>query len=434
MRVLLVNTDLPERQITKTLPLSMYFIAGLLRKYNHEVDVLDPMLYRSKFFNESIYEAILNKSYKTDIICFSVNTFSLGYMLKIIKSLRSSGYNGKIILGGVHPTHEPNDVISNGEIDYVIIGEAENTLPKLLDNIENNKYEILENVFSKHGNGKISNKLYNISNIKKEDYIFPAYDLVPKGAYNTITIEASRGCYGNCTFCSIPNKKCWRGYPIEYVIDNIKNAMNFIEERFCAESICFTDDCFTIDLKRASYLLNTFSEMPIRNYFMLIEARLAHLMNYEVRSAIKKLPNISIQVGIECGYDKGLKKINKGITKEQILKYSKFFYEEGISKSLFYSFIIGFPWETFDDCNKTLDLMCFLKNTYGITVNCSWWLPVPSIEFEILKDLDKTIDNNIFNKNGWVNNRTIFKKSHPLLTETELYNLTQRIANEGLMF
>lgn len=160
---------------------------------------------------------------------------------------------------------------------------------------------------------------------------------------------------------------------------------------------------------------------------MQIEARLFQLKNEKLIDIIREFHNISIQVGIECGYNEGLKRINKGITREQIIESSKIFYEKGIANKIFYSFIIGFPWETVVDIEKTIDLMWYIKNEYGIDINCSWWIPVLSKEFEYLKGIRHSIDNSIFNKNGWVSDGRLFYEMHPNINELEFFKITIRM-------
>lgn len=56
---------------------------------------------------------------------------------------------------------------------------------------------------------------------------------------------------------------------------------------------------------------------------------------------------------------------------------------------------------------------------YNITVNCSWWLPLPSPEFEILKSMQPEIDESLFDTSDWMTNRELFFKIHPYITEKE---------------
>lgn len=46
---------------------------------------------------------------------------------------------------------------------------------------------------------------------------------------------------------------------------------------------------------------------------------------------------------------------------DQITKVSEKLYKWKLSKNLFFSFIVGFPWETVEDCMKTLNFMSLIK-------------------------------------------------------------------------
>lgn len=432
MKILLINNDLPDMGSTKTLPLSMYFIGGLLRKYNHEIEIMDPMLYRTKIINQPFSEVLWDKAKKSDVVCFSVNSFTAGYMLKLSKLLYDKNYSGKVIWGGVHATHYPKELIENLGVDYAIYGEAEKTLPALINCIEYNKEVRIPNVYYKGSQTIKERTLLDLQNMRKRDFIFPAYDLVPNNIYDLLTIEASRGCFGNCTFCSVPNKNFWRPFAKSFILENIKKAIPVIEDKLLRRGIVFTDDCFTMDENRACELLDILYSYNLKDYEILIESRLSQMENENLINKLKEFKNIMIQIGIECGYDYGLKKIKKGINVDQITKVSEKLYKWKLSKNVFFSFIVGFPWETVEDCMKTLNFMSLIKNKYGIKVNCSWWLPVPSIDFEILKSMDNSINIDIFNEYRWIEKPQHFRKARPLLSELDIHLLNEKIYSEQL--
>lgn len=84
-----------------------------------------------------------------------------------------------------------------------------------------------------------------------------------------------------------------------------------MRDKILRKSIIFTDDHFFEDKVRAIEILTKLSVTNIKSYSFLVEAKLKVLLDDNVLSAIKKFPGISVQVGVESGYDEGLKRIKK---------------------------------------------------------------------------------------------------------------------------
>lgn len=100
-------------------------------------------------------------------------------------------------------------------------------------------------------------------------------------------------------------------------------------------------------------------DLGYRDYNALIEARAKHLWDEALLETIKSFDNLHIQIGIESGYDEGLKKVNKEIKVEDILKTVSLLEKYDLCKNVFTSFIIGFPWESKEECLKTIEFAAF---------------------------------------------------------------------------
>lgn len=427
MKILLVNSDFGNITDVKIMPLTMYVIAGILRRYKHDVKVIDPLLYRFHNSLFSIFDFIKKNNFIYDAIAFTVNSLSWSYTKIEIEKLRDNGYKGKIIIGGLHPKYQYLTLLKDQNIDYILIGEAEQSFPLLLDAIEG-KFDfknIQGLVYKYNGQEKIQpvNGYLDIQNTENSEI---AYDLLPNQQYEVMTFESSRGCYGNCTFCSISFKKCWRCYDVNSTVNNMKIAMEVCKNKIKQKAICFTDDCFTTDRFRAKLLLTSFKNLGLTEYQIHLEARLKDLYDPELLSILKEYPKIIIQIGIESGYNEGLKKINKGIQVEDILEISQIIKDNGLNNHVWYSYIVGFPWENIQYCNKTIQNAALIKEKYGISVNCVWWMPVPSELFNEFKQRNPEVDDSFFDIKNWIYNMEIFKKTHPNISENDFQYISKR--------
>jgi hypothetical protein len=82
-------------------------------------------------------------------------------------------------------------------------------------------------------------------------------------------------------------------------------------------------------------------------------------------------------VGAECGYDEGLKRIGKGTTCKILEDSARKLSEKGVAGLFEYSFIIGFPWESRTDVDRTIKFAASLHTHYGTSIVLQWYLSIP---------------------------------------------------------
>ena len=102
---------------------------------------------------------------------------------KIIARCKQSGL--KVIAGGPLFTAEPDEF---GEVDHLVLGEAELTLPLFLEDLKNGR----------------AKKIYRASGFcDLHQTPFPSWDLIRIKKYASMSIQFSRGCPFNCEFCNV---------------------------------------------------------------------------------------------------------------------------------------------------------------------------------------------------------------------------------------
>jgi radical SAM superfamily enzyme YgiQ (UPF0313 family) len=103
--------------------------------------------------------------------------------MEVVK--RCNYFKVPVIAGGPMCTLEPEKISG---VDHLILGEAENTLPAFLSDLESGSLK----------------KIYNINTFP--DLVtspIPRWDLLSLNKYASISIQYSRGCPYNCEFCNI---------------------------------------------------------------------------------------------------------------------------------------------------------------------------------------------------------------------------------------
>ncbi len=294
---------------------------------------------------------------------------------QIISAIRiSQRYHGrvKIVWGGVHPTILPIDTIREDYIDYVIRGDGEAAFFNLLTYLDKGKVE--EQLFLSKTNQNL--KINLLSDLNKSNIDFTVepirkeYFLKRDGLLKAFTLETSRGCSHQCTFChnTILGHK-YRTVDTDYVINSISD----LKQQYEIDGVVFQEDNFFLDVRRVKRIVRRLiQEGNIgwkANSRISYFSRLAEdeaLMGSLIESNCKVL-----QFGIESGSNRILKLINKKITKEEVIVINKKLARFNVK--LRYNFVIGFPTETVAEIKQTIEfidrLMCENPNLEPPFVN-----------------------------------------------------------------
>ena len=192
--------------------LGLEYLASESRKNGHNVSYLDGFL--NGLSNEEIVEIISKEN--PEVVGISPSMDSVNNVLEIAGNLRRNGYGGQIILGGIYASFESDSLLmsANGAIDGVITGEADDSFQAYLasGNLTVPGAVFLENgVVKKIPNEVVPDDLDRLPFPARESLLLVTQRKTPSH------VMGSRGCYGNCSFCSVAcfqkfsSEKRWRG-------------------------------------------------------------------------------------------------------------------------------------------------------------------------------------------------------------------------------
>jgi anaerobic magnesium-protoporphyrin IX monomethyl ester cyclase len=351
---------------TYTMPLGLGYIAAVLEKAGYPVTFIDA--YAKKLSYERLKEAIQETD--PDIIGISCLSDQRTSWVKLIKLIRETDGDIKIVLGGAHPSLMPEQVLIHFQPDAIVIGEGELTMLDLVRN-----WERKADLGSVHGiayfdSGKVvtTNPRERIRDL--DTLPFPAYHMVEMADYSGwsflsmlyemldmrgtpkyASISTSRGCIGNCGYCSSP--LIWkRGWTQRSAI-KIADEMEMLKREYGIEFIIMTDDIFTVDQKRVIALCD---ELIRRDLNLLWGFETAvNLVSPALLHAVKRAGCCCILFGVESASPAVLSKINKRITEEDVVKAFKWTRDAGILAGAF--LMVGNPGETEGSIDKTIALL-----------------------------------------------------------------------------
>jgi len=295
--------------------------------------------------------------------------------LKVASIAKNINKTCHVVLGGPHPTICPEQSILANNIDFIVRGEGEYTILELCQTIEGVSSSNLSHInglsFKRNGKAIHNGPRELIKNL--DDIPFPGRDLVlDPNLYSPddmAVIVTGRGCPFDCGYCSA--QSIWTNKVRYRTIENTINEIKHITNKFSTHSIYFWDDSFTANRKRVIGLCNNIikDKIPIR---WGCTSRV-DLLDDELLTIMKNAGCEKIDIGIESGSERMLKLINKQITVQQVKQSIELIKRHNIKIGAF--FMIGFPEETKQDINCTLDLM---KESKVDSICLSIFTPYPA--------------------------------------------------------
>lgn len=219
------RTDLYKVIITNHFSMALVGLAGALQAAGHDVAIYD-----SFYYTEHNLAYFLGRHSDARWFGISIGASSLWKSAEELACLiKSNNPDGKIVVGGIHPTLFPEDTLKSPYIDFVVVGEGEHTLLELL---RSGTAEGVAGLVYRGREGKIIHNPEREVIENLDSLPLPAYDLIDlsrsrltTGAYKrlpAVMIRASRGCPFSCKFCANPivNRKI-RYKSVEKILDEL---------------------------------------------------------------------------------------------------------------------------------------------------------------------------------------------------------------------
>ncbi len=352
------------------MPYGITSIAAFLEKCGHDVTLANLSSYG---FSKG---AALTLKNAPDVVAVSIFSFNRTESFKYIKELKKKNSKLKIIAGGQHPTFLSEQIqLRYPEIDFIIRGEGELAIKKILD------------LSFKTDNSIITaERIADIDSIPcASQFSGITIGINPNEQYRYII--TSRGCPSNCTYCSSPyfweKKVTYRS--AEKIIDELK----LIRQKYGIIYFSIRDDNFTLNKKRVMEFCHMLDNS--RLYMMWNCQARVDTIDEEMLIAMKRCGLEHIQYGVESGSEKILALYDKRISIEKIKSAAAISRKVGVYLS--YYLMTGMTGETTEDIEYTKKLISETK-PHDVVVSPVAYYPGTKIYSDSIKK--KKINDNIW--------------------------------------
>jgi radical SAM superfamily enzyme YgiQ (UPF0313 family) len=287
-----------------------------------------------------------------------------------------------VIAHGSDATDQAEAYLNNG-VDFVLRGEAEQTLVELCSAIlaDRPHLNIPGLVYLDEAGNTVQSANRSPKNISWNALPKPARELIDLDPYRqawtsahghfSANVVASRGCPYRCNWCAKPiSGDKFQIRPARSV------AMEILElkEMYGVQHIWFGDDVFALNHHWVQDFANEIESMHCALPFK-IQSR-ADLMTHTTVAALKRAGCAEIWMGVESGSQKVLNAMDKGLRVSDVITARSRLADEGIRACYFLQF--GYPGETWEDIQQTIALV---RNTRPDDIGISFSYPLPGTVF-----------------------------------------------------
>ena len=377
MNVTLINPPWQFYTPSKLYPLGVSYLASnLIHNGFADVRIVDLNLELTEptgIFKRSVELVEKTEPQVLGITCWTVH---LLFCLEFVRLYKKRHPDVKIVLGGVHVSFQPEEMMKLCPADIVVRGEGEETLVELIGALDNNRSLDEVQGISFRKDGLVHHTPDRILIKDLDDIPFPAYHLLgpiqryqPLNRRYVFSIVASRGCPYKCIFCSA--NKLWR-YQRRRSPGNILEEIKWITNTFDVGFIRFEDDDLTANREWALELFGLLKEEAIPFDCLTRIDRVDH----ELLKAMCDAGCQGIYHGIESASPRLLKLLRKGFPPWVDNQYIKDLITQEVGLGLVptVSAMIGIPTETKEEVDSTFDLMSELRRLGAKT---QLWIMTP---------------------------------------------------------
>ena len=354
-------------------------LISYLESKGHEVElVYDPALGDNGYLDIPFVNNFLNKivcndklviekvvRFNPDLVAFSAITNLYLPITRLAKKIKKV-LDIPIVIGGIHPTSIPEEVIKDECYDALCIGEGEEPLEELLQRLEKKQsYTDVKNLWVRDASGKIhkNNKRPIISSLDT----LPTADKSLFEKYGALTsqlnIMTTRGCPFECTFCVNSFRNSLYTGEVYLRQRSVKNVIDGIAELLKVhkfKSIRFHDDVFAFNVKWLRDFRDAYSKHVNLPFHCNVTPSTA---KEEILKLLSEAGCTKISMGVQSGSEKiRTKLLHRKHTDEDIIAAAQRIKKYGMKLSAEY--IFGFPEETPEDMWKSLDLNDKLDANY----------------------------------------------------------------------
>lgn len=361
MRLLLVdNMILPDEGSFAHLDvhphLGLLALAAAASADGHDVQIYDPKrLVRAGHlqYDATLYERVASELLATrpDAVGFTSLGCSFLFAVNVAAILKRVEPELPILLGGPHATMLHAEILERfPQFDVIARHECDEIIAPLLARLERRDFERIPGVSWRDAHGvRFTDGKPKVDDLDRLP--LASYDLYPVAelGLELLRIEAGRGCPFHCTFCSTAGffQRSFRLKSPERLV----RELDLLHARYGFRDFKLDHDMFTVSKRKVREFCEA---VRGRGYRWRASARV-DCVDVPLLEAMAESGCVSLYFGIETGSPRMQELCQKRLDLDLVLPTLDACDRLGIETTA--SFITGYPEETAEDQEQTLDMI-----------------------------------------------------------------------------
>jgi len=359
MNVFLVHASAYFPETERSMPLGAMYLASYLKdRHQCRVKLFDMQL-RVRTPEPVIFQA---REFKPDLIGISAMTPDSKVMESLAARFKSEFPDLPIVSGGAHASNNPESVMKNPSVDYVVSMEGERGFGALVDHLNGKRdLEQVPNLYyRRNGSSQQNDPAEFIEDL--DSLPFPAYDLIDLEAYYRIprcgvilsrqryaALMTSRGCPYRCAYCHQILGKKWRPRSPENVVDEIE----WLANEYGIGEFLFMDDIFNLSTDRTNRIARLIIDRELDVGLSFPIGLRGDIMTEESVKLLKQAGMFRCMYAVESASERIQGMIRKDNKLDKLLHIIDYTRKLGIM--VHGSFMLGFPTETEQEAHSTIE-------------------------------------------------------------------------------
>lgn len=281
--------------------------------------------------------------------------------LWLVDGLAEAGLYRAVFLFGVYATGNAEQLLALlPNIDGVVVGEPEATVPGLLDAVERGDWRTVvpPGVLVRGADGSFVRGEGLPATIPLDGALLPARDVEEGESARVANLEAGRGCVATCTFCHVPTMDIAIGAPKRRskdpatVVAEIEHLQAMGKRYFV-----FNDPLFWSgprDTERVTEIVRLMRKLDRKPYFMAY-LRTRPFPDDELLELLADAGLVRAFIGVESGWTPTLKIYRKGTAYDEYAQVREQLERFGISHHI--GFLTFNPFSTLPQLHFDVDYL-----------------------------------------------------------------------------
>ncbi len=359
MKVFLVNAASRERDLDHSTPVGVMSLAAYIRaRHGCRVRLSDMQLH-GRSLEPVQAEA---RDFGPNLIGVSGMNIDAPATSALAQRLKAELPSVPLVVGGAQATHNPEGVMKNPWVDYVIRGEGEIGLGSMVQCLQGEgDLRDVPNLTWRENGGLHHNA--QASYIEDLDSLpFAAHDLIDLEAYFRLphpcfifarrryaVVMTSRGCPFGCSYCHIVHGRTYRYRSPENVVEEMRDLV----ETYGVGEFAILDDLFNLIPGRVERIAELIIESGMDVKLNIPTGLRGELMTEEGLRLLKRAGMYRCLFAVDSVAPRIRKMTGRTSDVEKTLRMIEL--AHGLDIMVHGTFMIGFPTETEAEARQTIE-------------------------------------------------------------------------------